>query len=283
MPFDTFTLRMRQVADSCIQFCHDRYGKNKLVIEKPIADSIRWRPTFYFNHRKSILLAVEVEEVLYPDSLKIAALDILKYNHPISIIQACPLEVFQDGQNQTNINQLKKDGFGIWTVNDAGLVEIQNSCIPIAQFISPDELERSMESLPKYNKLKVEFRDCYETYKIDTEQGLQKISQIVERIINDLTLKSYEKKKISSNPNGTANKIDILYNSQDFIRYRAVLGAARNLNTNYRNPASHPPKDAKESAERIRKCRKGFLDAVECVIKLREIYSDNKMKLAVNI
>jgi hypothetical protein len=50
-----------------------------------------------------------------------------------------------------------------------------------------------------------------------------------------------------------------------------ALGAARKFTKDFRNIASHAPKSAREAAEKINKCKAGFLDGISVAAKLRGV------------
>ncbi len=159
MPFDTLNPRLRNVAIKALAYCKTKYGGNGLKTEEEIATAIAWRPTFYFKPTRFLIVAVEVEDNLYPEALKIAAHDIGHFDSPISVFQACSLEAYQNDRHQAKVNLLRKHGFGILTVDDDGMATIQHQCIPLAQNISSEELETQMRELTP--KLKVSFRNAH--------------------------------------------------------------------------------------------------------------------------
>jgi hypothetical protein len=67
----------------------------------------------------------------------------------------------------------------------------------------------------------------------------------------------------------TAAIIDELYQTSAFQNHRAALGGARSFAKSYRNVASHPAKTAKEAADKVRKCRTGFLESLKVSGELR--------------
>lgn len=269
MSFDTFTPWMKEVANKAMAHCKRQYGSNSLRIEEPIAPTISWRPTFYLKPTNSLILAVEVEDLIFPESLKGAAHDISHFDFPVAVYQACSLDAFQTDPRHERVNRLRNHGFGIITVADDGTVVVQQSAIPLAQHISPETFESALGCLT--NALKVRFRDAHKTYLTNAGQGLQQAGQEVEGLVNSLAVQA-AKTSLINGPVLTlplADVIDALYESKSFKNHRAALGAARDFIKNFRNPVSHAPKNAKQAAEKIRKCRSGFLDAIEVAGKLR--------------
>jgi hypothetical protein len=270
MPFDTLNTGLKKIAECALTFCKKRYGGNGLGVGKAIAVEISWRPTFFLKPDKLHILAVEVEDKLYPEALKGAAHDIEHYeDSPISVYQACSLIIYQGDTKQVRVNLLRKHGFGIMTVDDDGRVTIQHKCIPLAQHISADQLESELAGLTP--ALKVKFKQAHDTYVTNEGQGLQQAGQIVEALVHSIATQATKQNVISAAEAGgaLADVIDALYSKKQFKDHRAALGAARDFVKEFRNTASHAPKNGKQAALKIKKCKVGFLDAVSVATKLR--------------
>lgn len=271
MPFDTFDARMKDIALKTLTFCKQRYGSNGLRIEQGIDTSIGWSPTFHLKPTKYRLIAVEVSDNLFPEALKGAAHDISLYDFPIAVYQSCSLETYQRDPKQQKINQLKRSGFGIITVDSDGRATIQSKCIPLAQHISSEQLENELSALNAV--LKVKFKEAHETYLTNEGQGLQEAGQIVEALVYSIAKQAVHKGKVPPSviKNKLADTIDELYASTVFKHHRGALGGARNFVKGFRNTASHAPQSAKAAATKIKNCRKGFLEAIEIAGSLRTV------------
>jgi hypothetical protein len=268
MPFDNMTDRLRRVAVKSLDLCKERYGGAGLVVEGPIDDSISWRPTFHLRPSRIQIVAVEVNESLYPSVLRGAAHEINQYDEPICVYQACSLDSYQADRKQSKIAMLRNNGFGIITVDDDGRATMQHASINLAQNISPDTFEEAMKPLTP--KGKVVLRGAYATYTTNEGQGLQQVGQIVEGTVMSLAGEANKKAIISTSLNSPlADLIDALYETNEFKPHRAALGKARSFTKEFRNVASHAPKTAKEAAQKIRKCRSGFLEGISVFIQLR--------------
>lgn len=270
MSFDTLPPALQEVADLALKYCKTRYGRNGVKENKEIHRDISWRPTFQLRPATSILLAFEVDDQLYPEILKIGAHDILRHDHPISASIVCPLDVYMADTKQKEIIRLRRDGFGIITVDDEGIVAVQQTCIPLAQHIPEREMESGLRGLTP--TIKTRFRAAHQTYSSSEIQGLQEAGQIVESIIQSMaegcTKKGYTKNNILTK--GLADVIDELYDISQLRNHRAALGDARAFTRNCRNVASHPPRSPREAMERIRICRGAFLDSIRVTTNLRE-------------
>jgi hypothetical protein len=154
------------------------------------------------------------------------------------------------------------------TVDDDNSAIIQHSCIPLAQHISPDQLETELGGLT--STLKVKFRSAHETYVTNAGQGLQQSGQLVEGLIQSIAGQSAKKGIIAVNVSkkDLADVIDALYQTNEFKNHRAALGGARDFIKEFRNTASHAPKSAKQAADKFRKCKAGFLDGINVAKKL---------------
>lgn len=267
MAFETLSERLQDVAARSLAFCKDRYGNNGVKIESGISDSILWRPTYFLKMGKFKIIAIEVEDNLYPEILKSAAHDIGHFDFPIAVYQACTLEAYQADPKQAKANLLKNHGFGIITVDEDGRVAVQHTCVPLAQHVSPDQFEEAISELSK--PIKVAFRCAYDVYKTNETQGLQDAGQIVEAMVTAIANQAVKKGHLVSAANKPlAARIDDMYGTPRLQNYRAALGGTREYVQEFRNIASHPAKTAKEAAAKIRKCRAGFLDAASIATKL---------------
>ena len=119
--------------------------------------------------------------------------------------------------------------------------------------------------------MKVKFHSAYETYAGNEGQGLQQAGQIVEAMVKSMGAHATKAGIISeaAATGAVADLIDALYPTPQFKDHRAALGAARDFVKEFRNAVSHPSNSARNLAEKIRKCKAGFLDAISVAIKLR--------------
>lgn len=284
MAFDTLSDRLRIVANGSLTKCRGEWGGNGLKMEAPIASQIGWQPTFFLKPRNTLIVAVEVNELIFPELLKIAAHDVEHSDYPIAIYQACALDVFQSDARMTRVNMLRDHGFGLITVDDTGAGLIQFRAAPYAQHISQDKFDKAISSLNL--KLKVQLREAYATYQTDPEQGLQQAAKIVEALISCICTQAETAGVIAAGTSRAtaAAIVDVLYNNNtpQFSHHRAVWGAARSFLREYRNPPSHPAKSAKAAAEQFRKCKAGFFEALRMTAELRTVIQALGYKVIVH-
>lgn len=268
MPFDTIDSWEKNIAIKSFAYCRKQFGSNGLKCEESINSAISWRPTFFLKPSNFLILAVEVNDVLYPEALKSAAYDIGHYDFPVAIYQACSLDAYQRDKNHEKVNLLRMHGFGIITVAEDGTVATQHSAVPLAQHISQALLDSEITSLNTI--LKVKFKAAHTTYLTNVGQGLQEAGQLVEALICSIAKQAAKAGTVGNNilKKPLADMIDELYQNPIFINHRAALGDARGFIKEFRNVASHAPKSAKQAAQKIRNCRTGFLDSIAVSRKL---------------
>jgi hypothetical protein len=105
------------------------------------------------------------------------------------------------------------------------------------------------------------------------------------RIVNSMAAQAVKKGHLSAGKakGALADVIDELYQEVKLKDHRAALGAARSFIKEFRNTASHPAKTAKQAAEKMRKCRDGFYEAIDTAIKLQTVFRAMDYKLSVHI
>jgi hypothetical protein len=281
VPFDTLNLRLQAVAVASFAYCKTRYGTAGSKAESEIDKEISWKPTFQVKSGVKTI-AVEVDDNIYPEILKIAAHDISHSEKPIVVYQASSLESFLLDKKQITIKKLKRDGFGLITVDDQNHVTVQHSAVPLVQHISEDVLDRELKGLTQ--KVKVAFRAAHATYVSDAGQGLQLAGQIVEALVIGIA-KAMKKKGLAINPSKpVADVIDDIYAETTFAKYRgAGLGGARDFIKEFRNTASHPSGSAKLATEKLRKCKAGFFEAMKLAKKLRDISKKENLSIPFHV
>lgn len=254
------------------------YGKQGLKIEQEIRASLQWRPTIQVKINRFSILGIEVSDHLYPSILKIAAYDINSGFHdlPVHIAIACPLEVYQADGRQLITSQLRKNGIGLFTVDEAGQVVEQFASTAIMHHINPETIDQKIASLSSSLKLKV--RSAYKVYKTNCYQGTQEIGQSVEAVILGLA-KDCKRKGWITNFNSRSsisNIIDELYTSThpNLVAIRSAVGGARSYIRYYRNLSSHPPTTAAQAGKLIAECRDGFLNGISALINLNTSISN---------
>jgi hypothetical protein len=263
LAFETFDPRRRPLVVAALAFARARFGRTGLKLEESIDPKIRWRPTFHLKASAALIAAFEYNDVLYPDALDGAMVDITSFDHPVTLYQLCPLTSFQDDKHQTRTRQLTDKGIGIITIDeDTNVVTLQSAGVPLGQYIPEEAFTKAISGLSP--RARVLFRSAYASFRANVGQGLQEAGQIVEAMIRQLH--DHTTRVAGAAPVATvtaaANLTDNLYNNANYARYRGVLGGTRSFIGEYRNIASHPQRSAKDAIDKIRKCRAGLLQAV---------------------
>ena len=271
MPFDTLSSPLQDVALKSVAHCKRKFGVTTASLEQGISPTIQWRPSFFLKPSRYQIVAVEVDDNLYPSVLREAVQDIIHYDVPISVYQACSLDAYLSDPRLKNVEKLKKRGLGIITVDDEGNVVFQHSCVPLGQFISDEQYEREASTLN--SQIRRAFNAAFGVYQGNPSSGLQRAGQIVEGLVNCLAERAVKNNLLLRSVLGSpsANIIDQLYALGHFSNHRAALGGARDFMKEYRNVTSHAPKSAKQAAERDRNCRGGFIEAIKLSIKLQNV------------
>lgn len=266
------------VAEPVQQYCIQRFGRSGLKLETGISPAISWSPTIQIKRSSAELLAIEVSEDLYPLILKLVAHDIRQDcpDIPITVYVATPLDSFLADNRQVTVRKLKEHGFGLFTVDQNGLVTEQFGAIPLIHHIPHNEFNEHLQSLPQ--GVRVKYKDAYDVYRANSYQGLQEVGQLIEGLVFSMAKQCHKKGWIPSRPlrGMAAEVLDAMYEStiNDLKNQRASLGSARSFIKYYRNMASHAPKSIKEAALRIKACKKGFLDSLETASRLCEAHRD---------
>lgn len=250
-----------------------KYGRAGLKVDSQIHNDVHWKPTLQIKTNKFCLMGIEVSDQLYPSIIKIAAHD-LQANcaeMPVCVCVACPLAEYQADARQTISKQLRRDGIGLITVDDLGNVTEQFAPVPIIHHIQEDAFSKRIGGLP--SSIRVKFSAAYDVYRTNPYQGLQDVSQVIEALSIGFAKDCHKKGWITSTGSGSAaSALDALYGSTERIvtDQRAAIGGARDYIKSFRNPASHPPKNMSQVAERIQECREGFLNTTRVADNLCE-------------
>lgn len=255
---EILTPRLREVALSTLRHFAEIYGTGKIFVDTEIRPDIPWRPTFFIKPNKLEYIGVEVEQIVYPEALKICGIDLRQANVAVSAYAVCPLEVAQADKNEEHFKALCAHGFGFGTVDEDLQFTKKHGAIPQQQFIPEEDFAEILRPLPQ--SVRHRARSAYETYKTNPVQGVQEISQLPEtliwRIVDHGDKKGWLVKAQISNNVGLA--IGDLLACNNIRNARPSLGVAADFFSNFRNKVSHTPTSAKKNAERMKNCRDGF-------------------------
>lgn len=262
---------LQHAAQRALSYCKTQYGSRGLKLEEGIHGSISWRPTFLIKPNKFEIFAFEVNDVILPDAIKGASHDIRHFNQLIRVFQVCPLEVYQADRQQKRINPLRAQGFGMITVSSDGSVIEQFPCIPLAQFVTSEELENAIKPLP--SSIKVRLREAHKIYLTNAVKGVQDACEVLEGLLTSVAKQSARSANVTQASLGktAAFLIDELYSNSFYKDHRATLGGVRSILKLYRNPTSHAPKTAQEAAQRAKDSKAGFVETSRQIVLLGEM------------
>jgi hypothetical protein len=271
MQFKTLNnYQIESLAIPAIEYFKATYGSvNSLKVEEELHQLVSWRPTFYFKKTKFNFIACEVSETLLPQLLDSAAADLINnaVNIPTSVYVICPHSAYAAAKNG-DLEKVRSRGYGVITVDEHKHARTQIDCIPLIHHISRGVLEQYVRSMK--GQIKVAVADAYTTYCTNAEQGVQQSAQIIENLITLMAEKCVVNNMLTRVETSAAKNIDALYScaTQKITDYRAVWGDARSFMKFSRNAFSHAPTTQAEAAERMKNCKKGFLDSLDLINKL---------------
>lgn len=255
------------VAVPVAKHCKKKFGGNGFKTESEISRGLPWRPTIQLKTSQYEVLAVEVTESIGPAAalLKATKSDLLAEHSdkPIVVFVACPLAEYQADQRHSAASGLRSHGFGLLTVDDVGTVIEQIPAIPLIHHVPEPDIVAATKGLPVAVRTKMV--RAYDVYRTSSYQGLQDAAQVIEAIVFGFANDAMKKGWIPKVRNDVADVLDDLYfaSEQKIKSQRAAIGSARGFIKYYRNVSSHPPKTSDQAADRIKKCRHGFLTAFQ--------------------
>jgi len=258
------------VAIPVAQYLTDKYGKTGFKLQSELDSDLNWRPTIQLKTSRFTTMGVEVSEILYPQLLKGVSHDLVAdfSDTPVVVCVACPLAVYQADSRQAVVSKLKSHGFGIITADDQGNVIEQVKAIPLIHHISEADFLAKIHDLNP--TVRVQARQAYDTYRVNSYQGLQDVAQVIEGLIFGFAKGARKKGWIASVKSDAAFVLDDLFASSNnkLQSQRAVIGGARSFVKFYRNMSSHPPKTTKDAAKLVKECRGGFFQALQVADQL---------------
>jgi hypothetical protein len=276
--------RTRRLIDLAKAFARNHFGGAGFRDNEAIADAVRWRPTFLIRPNMALTIAFEYSEILFPDVLSVAVTDLLNYGTPTKTYQICPLSIYLSDRNQTSSNRLRDRGIGLITVDeDTNAVALQFKAVPVTQNITPEDITEALKPIPA--TWRVLFRAAFDTYISSEVQGLQQASQIIEAIIRGYhsAAAKHGLVKPPAPAASAASLVDDLYASPKCIRARNLFGGLRAYLDEYRNVSSHPTNTAKAATTRIKKCRRGILEACRLAGQAAAAAKASKPRLTIRI
>lgn len=244
-----------------LEWLADRYRK-RIKINEAIATSLSWRPTLHFETSESVIVAAEVMSTPFPEILQVTKLNIVIEHLPITVYSICPQAAFLTNDGQKQARALRAHGFGLFTVDENGLVTEQFGAIPLIQHIPIAELEDLLDDMPPWLRTKV--REAFKSYCTKATNGITEISDILETMVNNAVKRAIGKGWLKSNCRNLmlADSLDAMAAATQFDAARAAIGGARAFVKDYRNFFNHAARSPRKAYTKFRKCKMGFFAGI---------------------
>ena len=134
-----------------------------------------WDPSFVCSLNNHTLVCEASEEV-YPLILRLRRAEMEEVQSPISVYCVCTEEAYVVDQDK--VADLRRHGFGLFVVNDAGQVTEKFAANPIVQFISETQFLADVKPLSA--RLKRRCRESFDLYRQNSPAGVSHLSEVIE-------------------------------------------------------------------------------------------------------
>jgi hypothetical protein len=252
-----------------IAFFKGHYQNPDIRIQQPVNASLNWVPSFHFRVHDHLLIAVEASEAVYPMILSLRRVDLEKLQFPIAVYSVCPEEAYV--RDQTEAKRLMSHGYGLITIDSAGMATRRASSIPILQQIHAEEFQHELAGLPL--KYRQRLARAYEAYCQNAPLGVGDITEVMEGMVLKAGQAAAKKTWIQSNqakPGQSANTLAAMQKAAQLGHCAAAIGGAQSYISVWRNTSHHFPKNPAKAAQKYRACRHGFLEGIRQIKAFRE-------------
>ena len=247
----------------------NRYGLSDGFIEQAIQPDIPLQPTLHWK-TQTHYIACEVAERPFPISIKAQFADLVAIGQPIRIIVAYPKDNnLSVSEYQSDIRKSKSYGIGYMCIDDNKRGEIEYPGISLALHIAPIDYKTFIKALrPK-------LIEAYEHYMLkgDPDVGLQKIGQIIERIIYNVAVQAKKVGKFNyanfNPPKFIKQYLLIEQMIKENVIDIPILGRCQDFAKD-RNSVSHSPRSRKQAREIERKLKENFIIGIRILSDLPE-------------
>lgn len=246
------------------KFFSDLYEHPAIHINEEFHKDLLWTPTLRFVVNHHINVFVEVNETgPYPQIVRMRHANLLQIAEPIAVYAVCPEEMILTPAQRKDTKEMRAHGYGLLTVNDDGDAEREFTASPLVQVIPRAEYKAIIAGLPK--SIRQQVSQAYEDYNGKPVNGVSKITEIVEGLVNkacdDVVRKKYADKK-DFGINIAAN-LDKLYALEQCGGARPAIGGVRSYYSTYRNLTHHWPKNKAKAHKKYADCRHAFMDGLK--------------------
>ena len=243
-------------------------------VDKPLSPRLEWVPALRFTLHQHINVFVEPsDDGPYPRLLQMKYSEVITYPEPIAVYSVCHANAIATPKGQSELNRLKKLGFGLVTVDPSGEPTVLFPGTPLVQVISDVEFKQQIKGLPR--GIKQCARECFVDYQNKPSNGVSTLSELVEGMIakagQDAASKGFITKREAQSSQATL--LDALHSN--VVSARAAIGGARKFVNECRNPAHHWPKSKKASHKKYVDCRHNFIEGLRIIQSFRQSMKDN--------
>lgn len=236
-----------------------RYSLPDGILEKEIHTDIPIQPTFHWK-TKTHYIACEVAERPFPVSIKQQFADIVASGQPIRIIVAYPkANQLSVAEYQKDIENCKKFGIGYMGIDDNKKGSIEYEGISLSLYIPFPSDFSTFKS-----QIRNSIYESYEHYllKGDPDVGLQKLGQVVERLLYTTAEQAKKIGKFNSTDFKPPKYIQQsrLINAmiKENVLDNGILGRCKDF-ANDRNGVSHKPNSLIEAKRVEKKLKDHFI------------------------
>jgi hypothetical protein len=257
--------------DAAKRFFEDLYENPGIFVNKELHRDLPWTPALRFVVNDHVNVFVEVSETgPYPQIVRMRHANVLQHPEPIAVYAVCPEEVFLKSDKRSEIKELQAHGCGLITVNSEEIARREFPAIPLIQVISSAEFKTLIQGLPQ--SIKRHVVQAYEDYNSKPVNGVAKITEIIEGLVEQACVDVYKKGILSKTALGNtiANKLDALHREDCFAAARAAIGGVRSHYSTCRNRTHHWPKNKKKAHEKYADCKYDFVEGIQNVKRFRE-------------
>ncbi len=247
------------------KFIRNEYHVKTFKENCEISPSISWRPTLQITINTHSTIAFELNEKVFPPIISLSRMGIVNTNQPISVYSVCQEEVYI--KSIGDYRNLKKEGFGLITIDDSGNVTLHNNAIPLAQFIPKSKFDDLARGIPVNVRQRV--KTAFDAYNQHPISGLEEITKIIEGLTYSAARSLVTKGKMDSYRSSIslAKLLARMLNKASEDRsplggQLAVIAGFQSHVKAFRNPSHHEPKSKKQAKKVITECEGGFTEGV---------------------
>jgi len=205
-------------------------------------------------------MAFEISEHPTPAIFYTAYASIMSVHLPIIVYSIC----IDENIKASDIKDLQRYGFGLFTINTEGHVSKVLDGIPLIQYIPENEFADECKLLPQ--KVKRRLRESYETYLAKPQSGLSEITETTEEIINNALVQMIKKGWLANNvqKKSLSDKLTLMLNCTPHCdNAKPSIAGLITYISQYRNLAHHSAKNPKQLYDKIHSCQHGFREGIK--------------------